>query len=192
MNQNEEPKAELIIVGDEWERFVSTLERFISLHQKSLQRLNELNNRNEALRQELRDAISISTIHRESEKTGPRSVEKEEKDKIEHPVSTTVQEFSEAVQPIETEKYYVRQQPLKAKLGFLSKFSRIVRSEATRTFQPSNPIGAYASCEKCGYQIKRVSRFCEGCGGDFGALTCSCGRQLNQTDKFCDHCGRTI
>ena len=50
----------------------------------------------------------------------------------------------------------------------------------------------YASCGNCGYWISRPTRFCQRCGGDFGALTCSCGRQLLPTDRFCDRCGRGL
>lgn len=172
MGQNEEPKAELVIVGDEWERFLSSLEKFMSLQQKTLQRLKELGLRNEALRQELRDAINLSRVNEEPAR--PAAVHQF--------VETSVN------RPIERLEFAV--QPVKNRLKILSRLSRIVRSESFRA--SGNLTDSFASCEKCGHQIKRASRFCEGCGGDFGAMTCSCGRELNPGDKFCDHCGRTV
>jgi hypothetical protein len=166
MSQTEEPKAELVVAGDDWERFLSALENFMSLQQKTLQRLKELNNRNQALRQELRDAINLQKMNSQSAEIGQDQLFKKAK--------------------------YDLGRPRKTRLGFLGNFSRLVRFESRRPSQALNSIGAYASCEKCGYQIKRPSRFCEGCGGDFGALMCSCGRDLKPGDKFCDRCDRTL
>lgn len=166
MSQTEEPKAELVVAGDDWERFLSTLENFMSLQQKTLQRLKELNTRNQALRQEFRDAINLQKMNQQP---------------------AIINQY----QLLERTKYDVGR-PLKTRFGFLRNFSRLIRFESLQPSQALNSIGAYASCEKCGYQIKRPSRFCEGCGGDFGALMCSCGRDLQSSDKFCDHCGRTM
>ncbi|MGA3295854.1 MAG: zinc ribbon domain-containing protein [Candidatus Bathyarchaeia archaeon] len=174
MGQNEEPKAELIIVGDDWERFLSSLEKFMSLQQKTLQKLKELGHRNEALRQELRDAINLSRAEQEPAR----------------PVAVQQLVETSANRPIERLKFAL--QPVKNRLKVLGRLSRIVRSESFRASQSGNLTNSFASCEKCGHQIKRASRFCEGCGGDFGAMMCSCGRELNPGDKFCDHCGRTV
>jgi len=46
------------------------------------------------------------------------------------------------------------------------------------------------SCGRCGFKIRRASRFCTCCGADFGKWVCSCGRELLPGDKFCDRCGR--
>jgi len=178
MGQNEEPKAELVIVGDDWERFLSSLEKYMSLQQKTLQRLKELGHRNEALRQELRDAINLSGVKEEP----ARPVAAQQ------PIETSVDRPTD--RPIEKPEFAV--QPVKYRLKILSRLSRIVRSESPRASRTGNLTDSLASCEKCGYQIKRASRFCEGCGGDFGAMMCSCGRELNPGDKFCDHCGRTV
>ena len=188
MGQNEEPKAELVIVGDDWERFLSSLEKYMSLQQKTLQRLKELGHRNEALRQELRDAINLSRVKEEPAK--PVAAEKSVETSLNRPIA--------AQQPVETSinrpigRTDFAPQPVKKRLKVLSRLSRIVRSESFRASQSGNLTNSFASCEKCGHQIKRASRFCEGCGGDFGAMMCSCGRELNAGDKFCDHCGRTV
>src|SRR5208337_527427 len=55
MSQDEEkPKAELSFARDDWERLVSSLERLMALQRKTLQRLKELNRRNEVLSRKLR------------------------------------------------------------------------------------------------------------------------------------------
>ena len=175
MAQNEAPKAELMIVGDDWERFLSSLEQLMSLQQKTLHRLKELDVRNEALRQELRDAINLSKVKEIPQRTeAPPQVNK---------ISP------EVTPPIDQSTFVVR--PYKSRLGTLSRLSRMMRSDSLRKSQSQNILGL-ASCEKCGHQIGRPSRFCEGCGGDFGALMCPCGRELKPGDKFCDGCGRTI
>jgi rubrerythrin len=76
---------------------------------------------------------------------------------------------------------------VKTKPGFLEFFSRIGLFRLTRRPQTIT----YASCRRCGYVIKRASRFCVGCGADFGAFVCPCGRGVSPDDKFCDQCGRT-
>jgi len=54
---------------------------------------------------------------------------------------------------------------------------------------PQIQVG-YASCQKCGFLVRRASRFCVGCGADFGSIVCPCGRALSSSDKFCDRCRR--
>jgi len=175
MAQNDAPKAELMIVGDDWERFLSSLEQLMSSQQKTLHKLKELGVRNEALRQELRDAINLSKI-------------REAPQRSEYP-SHINKLNPEVSYPVDQSTFVVR--PYKSRRGALSRLSRIMRSDSLRRSQNQNMLGL-ASCEKCGHQISRPSRFCEGCGGDFGALMCPCGRVLDSGGKFCDGCGRTI
>jgi len=91
-----------------------------------------------------------------------------------------IKQDQSAKKPNETER------TVKTKLGFLESF-RIGLFRLTRRPQTST----YASCRRCGYVIKRASRFCVGCGADFGAFVCPCGRGVSPDDKFCDQCGRT-
>ena len=59
MPQDEaKPKAELSFTRDDWERLVSSLERLMVLQRKTLQRLKELDRRNEVLDRKLRRATS--------------------------------------------------------------------------------------------------------------------------------------
>ncbi len=168
MSQNEEEaKVELLLGRDDWERFLSSLEKLMSLNQKTLQKVKELRHRNEALRRELRDAVGLPVDRGE-------------------PVETS-QDQSEAVM-----KYDRLGQRVKAGLGFLGRFSRIEPSTPARMPQTQSLVDTYASCEKCGYRIQRASRFCEGCGADYGTLVCPCGRDLSSNDKFCDRCGRSV
>ncbi|MGA2973292.1 MAG: zinc ribbon domain-containing protein [Candidatus Bathyarchaeia archaeon] len=60
----EKPKAELLFPRDDWERLVSSLERLMALQRKTLQRLKELNRRNEVLSRKLRKATSAPTASR--------------------------------------------------------------------------------------------------------------------------------
>ena len=62
MPQDEaKPKAELSFTRDDWERLVCSLERLMILQRKTLQKLKELNRRNEVLDGKLRRATSTST-----------------------------------------------------------------------------------------------------------------------------------
>jgi hypothetical protein len=184
MGQNEELKAELIIVGDDWERFLSSLERFMTLHQKTLQKLKALGLRNEALRQELRDAIDLSKV----------KVEPVKETTVQQPVKEPIEVAQAVNQPVEgTLQQDLPVQPTKARPRVLDRLSRIVRSAPLQRSRVESFAGhPLASCEKCGHQIMRAGRFCEGCGGDFGALICPCGRELKAGDKFCDRCGRAV
>jgi hypothetical protein len=64
------PKGELSFTRDDWERLVSSLERLMILQRKTLQRLKELNRRNEVLNRKLRKATSAPTATRS--KPAPR------------------------------------------------------------------------------------------------------------------------
>jgi predicted amidophosphoribosyltransferase len=57
--QSNESRTELIITQKSWEDFLVSLENFISVHQRSLNKLRELNERNKALRLELRGALAL-------------------------------------------------------------------------------------------------------------------------------------
>ncbi len=61
MSQNEQI-PEVVIAKSEWESFVTSLERLITLHKRTLHRLRELRTRNLALRTELRSAMELPTI----------------------------------------------------------------------------------------------------------------------------------
>lgn len=62
MTQHEESKTEMVLARNDWEAFMSSLERLISVHRKTMQRLKELKVRNDALRIELRNAIALPTL----------------------------------------------------------------------------------------------------------------------------------
>jgi len=62
MNQNEVNEPELVVSRGDWESFLTSLERFISLHQKTIQRLRDLSTRNLAIRTELRSALALPTL----------------------------------------------------------------------------------------------------------------------------------
>lgn len=181
MTQNEETKPELVIVSDDWERFLSTLEKFMSIHQKTVQKVKDLNHRNEALRQELRDAINLPRAKAETETSAAQS----------STISNAPIVSQVFVEPRTNQPRTKFLQPVKRKFKALGSLSRALNLQSLRT-QTYNSANSLASCEKCGHQILRASRFCEGCGGDFGAMMCPCGRQLNPGDKFCDNCGRTV
>jgi len=62
LSQSEKAQAEVVVSRGDWEGFLSSLERLISLHQRTLQRLKDLRTRNEALRTELRSALALPTV----------------------------------------------------------------------------------------------------------------------------------
>lgn len=63
MSRSEEREhVEVVVSRGDWEGFVSSLERLMGLHQRTLQRLRDLRIRNEALRAELRSALQLPTV----------------------------------------------------------------------------------------------------------------------------------
>jgi hypothetical protein len=58
LRQNEK-QVEIVISRNNWESFLSSLERLMTLHQKTLKRLDDLRIRNEALRAELGTALAL-------------------------------------------------------------------------------------------------------------------------------------
>jgi rRNA maturation endonuclease Nob1 len=53
--------VEIVVSRSDWESFLSSLERLMTLHQKTLKRLDDLRVRNEALRAELGTALALPT-----------------------------------------------------------------------------------------------------------------------------------
>jgi len=76
---------------------------------------------------------------------------------------------------------------VQSKPGFLQAFRNRMKMSMRK---PQNLMNSYASCQRCGFLIRRASRFCVGCGSDFGYIVCPCGRGLSSNDKFCDRCRR--
>ncbi len=72
---NEETKAEIVVARSDWEGFITSLERLITLHHKTLKRLKDLRIRNEALRTELRSALALPTVKQRFETGFPASEE---------------------------------------------------------------------------------------------------------------------
>ncbi len=62
MSRSEEGQPDVIVAKRDWENFLSSLERLISLHHRTIQRLSDLRNRNKALQTELRFALALPTI----------------------------------------------------------------------------------------------------------------------------------
>jgi len=70
LNQNEANQTEVVISRGDWEDFLASLERLISLHQKTLQRLRALATRNAAIRTELRSALALPTLETQHKMDG--------------------------------------------------------------------------------------------------------------------------
>jgi hypothetical protein len=62
LSRNEEKQPDVIVAKSDWENFLSSLERLISLHHKTIQHLRDLRIRNKALQAELRSALALPTI----------------------------------------------------------------------------------------------------------------------------------
>ena len=160
-----DPEVEVAIGRDDWEKFLSSIERLMSLHQQTLQRLKELGRRNEALRKELRDAMALRSPIPIEQETQPKMVSEKANflGRIFRPRQTTPRVL------VETD-------------------SRTTPEKTQRA--PAMPD--VAMCGKCGYKLANPSRFCQRCGSSFGLLVCSCGRDLKENDKFCDSCGQKV
>jgi len=153
----------LQIDKNEWETFLSEFSALAKNYELILNKLElahtqmkELNQRNEALTQELRQAPSHNHAIMGSEvKREPDNLKKAE---------PTVQ----------------------SKPGIFQTF----RNGLDLLKRKPQNLSGYASCRRCGFLIRKASRFCVGCGSDFGSVVCPCGRALSADDKFCDQCGR--
>ena len=73
MSRSEEGQPEVVVARNDWERFLASVERLISLHQRTLQKLRELRNRNRVLRTELRSAMALPTIREKPQAGGPET-----------------------------------------------------------------------------------------------------------------------
>lgn len=62
MNHSEDARADVVVARSDWESFIFSLERLITLHRKALEALKDLRIRNEALRTELRSALALPTV----------------------------------------------------------------------------------------------------------------------------------
>jgi hypothetical protein len=190
MPQDEqEPKTDrILIVQGDWDRFLTSLDRLIDLHQKTLLRLKELNHRNEALSQELQRAINLpNTAYAKTNEKKPSQETREETGVA----SSTVMK--------EEKSHQQHPNPTAPKTGFLQSLKNRQRPKNSALTQPipqppqiSKQYANSALCRNCGYPIYRATRYCQRCGIQFGKLICPCGRELSPADRFCDHCGRTV
>ena len=163
MSRNE-PEVGLVVEQDDWERFLSSIERLISLHQRTLQRLKEVGHRNEALREELREAMGLRSLHVDSRNRVLSSVRIKSSflDRLFGPSAV-----------------------------LLRSHPRVPKTLVEQSLAVPSSAGL-AICSKCGHQFSRRDRFCDQCGAPFNMLICRCGRELTPNDKFCDSCGQKI
>ena len=155
---------------DEWEAFRAEFSKLTKNYELVLGKLElaqvqirELNQQNEALRREGRGTV------------GPTS----------QGAAESVKRESEGIRQGEPDK-----KPGEAELRGKQKpgFWESLRIRLSRL--PRRPQSSYAVCRRCGYLIREASRFCSGCGTNFGALICPCGRDLPRDANYCDRCGR--
>ena len=158
---------------NEWETFLSEFSALTKNYELILSKLElahtqmkELNQRNEVLTRELRRAVGSP---------GNRAVIESNNEREEIGQEETDRKITDA-KPI-----------VKSKPSFLESLRNRL-DLSTRKSQ--NLVSGYASCRRCGFLIRRASRFCVGCGIDFGTFVCPCSRGLSSNDKFCDRCGR--
>ena len=158
---------------NEWETFLSEFSALTKNYELILSKLElahtqmkELNQRNEALTRELRKIVGSPGNY----------AAMESKDEREEIIAEETGRKITEVKPT-----------VKSKPGFLGSIRN--RLDLSTRKSQSLTIGS-ASCRRCGFLVRRASRFCVGCGCDFGSFVCSCGRGLSSNDKFCDQCGR--
>jgi hypothetical protein len=158
MNPND-PEVEVVVGREDWDQFLSDIERLMSLHEHIIKVLKELRRQNQALKLELSDATQS------------------------HPVS--VDSSASAVGTVSE-----RRGLMTRLLGFRQR-----RDSSRGSVEQAAEVSAakgVATCGKCGFQVTKPSRFCEGCGASFGVLICGCGRELGPDDRFCDGCGEKV
>jgi hypothetical protein len=159
-----EPEVGLVVEQDDWERFLSSIERLISLHQRTLQRLKEVGHRNEALREELREAMGLRSLHVDS------------RDRVLSSVKAKSGFLDRLFGP---------------SAALLRPHLRVPKTLSGQLLGVPGSAGL-VKCGRCGRQFSRLDRFCDQCGAPFNTLICRCGRELTPNGKFCDSCGQKI
>ena len=174
-NHARELSPVLQVDKDEWEAFRSEFSKLTKNYELVLGKLEQaqaqirmLSQQNEALRTEARVATPPPTNATKG---------------ITEPVKSELAEDKER-EPVQ--KLGEAESAGGRKHGFLESF----RFRLSRL--GSGQRNSYAYCRRCGYQIREASRFCSGCGVDFGVFLCSCGRDLSRGDRYCDWCGRKV
>ena len=165
--------VEMTVGREDWEKFLSSIERLTTLHNKVLQRLDELNTRNEALRKELQEIIA----------------QKPAKEQVKIPVEP---ETPPATPTISTYPSIHAGNGVNESRVIQRLRQWLKTGPSTTAPTPQTPSIPNLHCGDCGHEVTKPSVFCQHCGASFGGLYCQCGRQLQQDDKFCDRCGQKL
>jgi len=163
--------AEIMIGREDWERFLSSLEHLMTVHDKTLERQNELY-------EKIRTGKAIP----------PPSITSE--DYITRVVTRAV-DAAFARYGIQSRPTGLIREPTGRRLA--DRLQEWLKPSVEATGPTGrNRLGQNYRCAECGYEIRRATMSCEHCGLSFGQLYCACGRGLFSGDKFCDRCGRKV
>ena len=175
--------AEIMIGHKDWERFLSSIERLMTLHERTIERQKELNRRNEVLKRELKGTISVGTSFNPSVRSvavGARSGDRAGS------ITERVLEWLKLPSAPSSS-----QRQTDASAGRMAR--RAAYSVASLSTNPSLPPPLPTiQCGNCGYGVTKASTVCVRCGVSFGACYCRCGRILLPKDAFCDCCGQAV
>lgn len=173
--------TEVIIGREDWEIFLSSLERLMTLQEKMVNQHGELIRRNEALRRELESPQeaphpppeSLPAVEKRTEQFAARRFT----DRILSWLNPSAPPGSGSSRPQSSPNL----QPLQ------SQAAQTLRIDASRQGFAQN-----YKCGNCGREMTRPSNFCESCGVLFGGLYCRCGALLGSGDRFCFRCGHPV
>jgi hypothetical protein len=172
-----------MIGHEDWERFLSSIERLMTLQERTIERQKELNHRNEVLKRELKGTITVGTSFNPSLRSvdaGSRSGDR---------TRSVTERVLEWLKVPSAPPSYQRQTDAHA--GQMARHAAypLVSLPTSPSLPPPLPI---IQCGNCGYGVTTASAVCVRCGVSFGACYCRCGRILLPRDAFCDSCGQAV
>ena len=173
-----------MIGHEDWERFLSSIERLMTLQERTIERQKELNRRNEALRRELKGTITVGTPFNpplRSVDEGPGRSDR----------TRSITERVLAWLKLPSAPSSSRRQTDVPPGPMARRAAYPVASLPTRPSLPPPPL-PIIQCGNCGYGVTKASAVCVRCGVSFGACYCRCGRILLPKDAFCDSCGQAV
>jgi len=176
-----------MIGHEDWERFLSSIERLMTLQERTIEHQKELNRRNETLRKQLSNAIAIGTPI-----NPPPSILRSSLPSVD----VGSQRGSDAARSMGERVLEWLKLPTAPATNRRPTGTPLRPTARPAPFPPYGPPSQVPNkniqCGNCGYEVTKPSSFCERCGVSFGAVYCRCGRTLLPGEKFCDNCGQPV
>lgn len=180
--------TEIMIGREDWERFLSSMERLMSAQERIIDRYRELNRNNDVLRRELKKALNTprSFAAQSLVPTTPRiSPEFQRPSENAYRISERILEWLKPPGTRTAERRPPTLQPIFQPPPVTTPGSQVPYHRPSHQTQ-------IIRCGGCGYELSRPGKVCERCGVSYGAFYCRCGKILLPGDRFCDNCGTVV